>query len=74
MIRNGQSLARPFAKIERLNCSGHVWSLKMVGGRATDVRLEPFSLGGLSSFAQDAAGELYLMSVDSGDLNKLVGP
>jgi hypothetical protein len=31
------------------------------------VRREPFTLGGLSSFAQGADGELYLMSVNSGD-------
>jgi len=48
-------------------CSGLVWSLKIVGGKATSVRREPFTLGGLSSFAQGADGELYLMSVNSGD-------
>jgi hypothetical protein len=35
------------------------------------VRREPFSVKGLSSFGEDAAGELYLMSVDSGDLFRL---
>ena len=53
------------------NCSGTVWSLKVVGGRATAVRKEPFSVPGLSSFGVDAAGELYLMSVSSGSLYRL---
>jgi glucose/arabinose dehydrogenase len=53
------------------NCSGTVWSLVVQNGKATDLRTEPFSLGGLSSFAQDSAGELYLMSVSSGELDKL---
>ena len=52
-------------------CSGKVWSLKIANGRATGVRLEPFTVQGLSSFAQDSAGELYLMSVSSGDLFRL---
>jgi glucose/arabinose dehydrogenase len=52
-------------------CSGTVWSLKIVGGRATGVRREPFTVRGLSSFGQDASGELYLMSVDSSDLFRL---
>jgi hypothetical protein len=30
-------------------------------------------LKGLSSFGEDAAGELYLMSVDSGSLVRLAG-
>jgi hypothetical protein len=49
-----------------------VWSLKIVGGKATTVRREPFTLGGLSSFAQGSDGELYLMSVNSGDFFRLV--
>ena len=32
---------------------------------------EPFTVAGLSSFAQDNAGELYLMSVGSGYLYRL---
>ena len=54
-------------------CSGKIWSFRLAHGRATDVQQEPFSVGGLSSFAQDASGELYLMSVTSGDLDRLVG-
>jgi len=54
-------------------CSGTVWSLKIVNGKATSMRQEPFKVGGLSSFAQGADGELYLMSVDSGDFLRLAG-
>jgi glucose/arabinose dehydrogenase len=54
-------------------CSGKIWSFKPSGGRATGVRQEPISLGGLSSFGQDAAGELFLMSVSSGWLYRLAG-
>jgi glucose/arabinose dehydrogenase len=54
-------------------CSGTVWSLRIAGGKAVGVRREPFTLDGLSSFGEDAAGELYLMSVDSGDLYRLAG-
>ena len=37
------------------------------------MRREPFTVAGLSSFGEDADGELYLMSVDSGDLFRLAG-
>jgi glucose/arabinose dehydrogenase len=43
-------------------CSGTVWSLRIEGGRATDVRREPFSVASLSSFGETAAGELLLVS------------
>jgi glucose/arabinose dehydrogenase len=54
-------------------CSGAVWSFKLSGGKAVGLRREPFELKGLSSFGEDAAGELYLMSVDSGSLVRLAG-
>ena len=44
------------------NCSGTVWSFPR--GRARSVRQEPFSLGGLSSFGEDAAGELYAVTLN----------
>jgi glucose/arabinose dehydrogenase len=53
-------------------CSGTIWSFTLSGGKAVG-RLEPFTLKGLSSFGEDAAGELYLMSVDSGALLRLAG-
>jgi glucose/arabinose dehydrogenase len=52
-------------------CSGLVWSLQVVGGRAMGVRREPFTVAGLSSFGQAADGELYLMSVQSGNFFRL---
>ncbi len=53
-------------------CSGTIWSLKVAGGRATQVRREPFSLEGLSSFGEDASGELYATSLNGG-LYRLAG-
>jgi len=52
-------------------CSGEVWSLRVTGGKATSIRLEPFTVPGLSSFAEDNRGELYLMSVSNGILYRL---
>jgi glucose/arabinose dehydrogenase len=43
-------------------CSGRVWSLKVVDGKATGVRREPFDVSSLSSFGEGARGELYLVS------------
>ena len=40
-------------------CSGRVWSLRIVDGRATDVRRETFRINSLTSFGEDVAGELY---------------
>ena len=45
-------------------CSGVVWSLKRSGNRAVGLRREPFRVENLSSFGEDAAGELYLVSHD----------
>jgi hypothetical protein len=47
-------------------CSGIVWSLRLAGGRATDVRRESFRIAGLSSFGEDARGELYATSLNGG--------
>jgi len=52
-------------------CSGDVWSLRMSGGRPSGVRHEPFTVRGLSSFGEDARGDLYLMSVDGGGVYRL---
>ncbi len=43
-------------------CSGFVWSLKVVRGTATGLRREPFKVDRVSSFGEDAAGELYAVS------------
>jgi glucose/arabinose dehydrogenase len=51
-------------------CSGNVWSLRVQGGRATEVRREPFDVGQLTTFGVDAANELYL-GTGSGRIFKL---
>jgi hypothetical protein len=51
-------------------CSGIVWSLRMQDGRAVDVRREPFRVSSLTSFGEDAAGELYL-ATGNGQIFKL---
>jgi glucose/arabinose dehydrogenase len=43
-------------------CSGTIWSLRVERGDATDVRRERVTVPQLTSFGQDAAGELYLVS------------
>ncbi len=43
-------------------CSGTVWSLRVVDGKATGVRREPFGVSSISSFGEGARGELYLVS------------
>ena len=46
-------------------CSGIVWSFRIAGGKATQQRREPFRIpGSLSSFGEDAAGELYATTLD----------
>jgi glucose/arabinose dehydrogenase len=43
-------------------CSGTVWSLRVENAEATDVRRERISVPRLTSFGEDAEGELYLVS------------
>ena len=52
------------------NCSGEIWSLRVVGGRARSARKESFRLPGLSSFGQDGKGELYAVTL-GGQLYRL---
>lgn len=52
-------------------CSGKVWSLKLVGGVAREIRREPFIVPHVTSFGEDIAGELYVVSGD-GALYRLV--
>ena len=52
-------------------CSGRVWSFR-AAARAPRARLEPFTVPGLSSFGEDAAGELLLVSRGEGAVVKLV--
>lgn len=43
-------------------CSGTIWSLRAEDGDATDVRREPLEVPQLTSFGEDAQGELYVVS------------
>jgi glucose/arabinose dehydrogenase len=43
-------------------CSGVIWSLKVARGKATGLRQEKFEIEPLSSFGEDAAGELFGVS------------
>jgi glucose/arabinose dehydrogenase len=45
-------------------CSATVWSFRIASGEARDVRTEAFQVGSLTSFGEDAAGELYALSAD----------
>ena len=55
-------------------CSGSVWSLRLVRGRATERRVEPVVVPRLlPSFGEDARGELYALSLDGGTLYALTG-
>jgi glucose/arabinose dehydrogenase len=46
-------------------CSGTIWSFRVASGKAQGVRIEPFSISGsLSSFGENAAGELFAVSLE----------
>ncbi len=51
-------------------CNGRMWSLRVQNGKATDVKREPYTVPSLSSFGEDARGELYLLSL-SGPVYRL---
>jgi len=53
-------------------CSGDIWSLRIQGGRAVDVRQVPFRGGTLTTFGEDVAGELYFGN-GAGNIYKLAG-
>ena len=52
-------------------CSGDVWSLRVENGVTGDVRREAVTIPRLSSFGEDARGELYATAL-SGAIYKLV--
>ena len=52
-------------------CSGRIWSFRIADGQAVENRVEPFSVPQLSSFGEDARGELYAVSL-GGRVFKLV--
>jgi glucose/arabinose dehydrogenase len=45
-------------------CEGTVWSFRVSSGEARDVRRESFRVGTLTSFGENAAGELFATSAD----------
>jgi glucose/arabinose dehydrogenase len=51
--------------------TGEIWSMRLVGGKATDVRREPGSFPGISTFGEDARGELYATSPRLGRIYRL---
>ena len=51
-------------------CSGWVWSIR-ASSRVPTPRQEPFTVAQLSSFGEDAAGELYFVSRGDGAVLKL---
>jgi glucose/arabinose dehydrogenase len=59
-------------------CSSRLWSFELAGGGATDVEeltsnLDPDgALDGVSSFGEDAYGELYITSLGSGQVFRIV--
>jgi glucose/arabinose dehydrogenase len=53
-------------------CSGRIWSIRIVDGRARDYRREPITIPGLASFGEDARGELYAISIDRSRVYQLV--
>ena len=54
-------------------CSGTIWSLRTSKGKLTRGRgASRSAVGNLSSFGEDAAGELYATSLD-GTVYKLAG-
>jgi glucose/arabinose dehydrogenase len=55
-------------------CSGLVWSVRIAGDKATAWRREPIVVPQLlSSFGEDAAGELYAVSLAGGTVYRIVG-
>jgi glucose/arabinose dehydrogenase len=52
-------------------CTGSIWSLVVANGEATGLRREAFRIPQLSSFGEDARGELYATSL-TGRVYRLV--
>jgi glucose/arabinose dehydrogenase len=53
-------------------CSGTIWSLRIENGAAVDIRKESARIGQLTSFGEDAAGELYASSGGTGRIYHVV--
>ncbi len=43
-------------------CTGNVWSFEVAGGKARTLRKERFRIPSVTSFGEDAAGELFAVS------------
>jgi hypothetical protein len=54
------------------NCVNKIHSTS-AGGASDSYRTESFTVDGLSAFGEDARGELYLTSVQSGNVYRLAG-
>jgi len=53
-------------------CSGTIWSLVVRNGKATKVKRHPFEVPELTSFGENARGELFLVS-QGGAIYRLAG-
>lgn len=51
-------------------CSGIIWSFRVQSGKAIGVRREPFRIEGLTSFGENAAGEIFA-TTESGEVYRL---
>lgn len=51
--------------------TSEIWSLRLSQGKATDVRREPVKLQSVSTFGEDARGELYAAAPRQGRIYKL---
>jgi glucose/arabinose dehydrogenase len=53
--------------------TSEIWSLRMSRGKATDIRREPIKIESVSTFGEDARGELYAAAPRQGRIYRLVG-
>jgi glucose/arabinose dehydrogenase len=54
-------------------CSSRMWSFVLDDGKAREARRDSLPVGSLSSFGEDAAGELYILTLDGGVLKLVSG-
>jgi glucose/arabinose dehydrogenase len=52
-------------------CSNEVWSLRIEGDRAVELRKEPVEVPAIVSFGEDADGELYAVALLEGTVYRL---
>jgi glucose/arabinose dehydrogenase len=53
--------------------TSEIWSLRVSGGTATDMRREPVEIRSVSTFGEDARGELYAAAPRQGRIYRLSG-